>query len=442
MDIPRFVREVLDGENVAKYRMGGYHPTHIGDTYKQGRYKILHKLGSGGYGTAWLARDTEAMRYVALKIIVANDKSGKLELKWFRYFARQQSKHPGKQHLLMLLDCFILPGPHGIHTCLVLPFLGPNVRDQAASYISGILDHSIARRVATQLSESLAYLHSLGIGHGGSYTPAEPCCSLLMMHPDCHTQNVVFKLQGIEAWTEDDIYNIFGRPRCQYIEENCLCQACMKSPNYIVQPIDMSRIDSKYISDDIVLIDYGFSFRLDNSPSWIGTITNYLAPEIVFECQVSKASDIWALGCVIYELFTGLPLFEHDKAVHKVLAQMVPILGLFPSKWWRWDTDSECLGPDHFHDIWKQDDEPVLSTSVVINPLDTRIRSKRKFRNNNISLLALNPSPHLQLSTRGAAALAELLGSMLCYSSHRRISADQVLQHRFLRPDCVRMFKC
>ncbi|KAL8753194.1 MAG: hypothetical protein Q9199_005220 [Rusavskia elegans] len=425
MDIPKFVREVLDGEKVAKYRMGGYHPTHIGDTYKQGRYKILHKLGSGGYGTVWLARDTEAKRYVALKIIVANDKSGKLELKWFKYLARQQSKHPGKQHLLMLLDHFKLSGPHGIHTCLVLPFLGPCVRHHAASYISGILDHRIARRVATQLSESLVYLHSLGIGHG-----------------DCHTKNIVFRLQGIEAWTEDDIYEVFGRPRCQFIEENCLCQACMKSANYIVQPIDMSRMDSKYISDDIVLIDYGLSFRLDNPPSWIGTITNYLAPEIVFECQVSKASDIWALGCVIYELFTGLPLFEHDQSVHKVLAQMVPILGLFPSKWWRWDTRSECLGPNQFHDIWKQNDEPVLSTSVSINALDTRIRSKRKFRINDISLLALNPSPHLQLSNRGAAALAELLGSMLCYTSHRRISADQVLQHRFLRPDCVRMFKC
>ena len=66
----------------------------------------------------------------------------------------------------------------------------------------------------------------------------------------------------------------------------------------------MSRIDDKYISNDIVLIDYGLSFSLDNPPSWLGTITNYRAPEAEFDGQISKACDIWALGCIIYELFT------------------------------------------------------------------------------------------------------------------------------------------
>jgi len=46
-----------DAEPLARYRKGGYHPTHLGDTFKEGRYKIMHKLGWGGYATVWLARD-------------------------------------------------------------------------------------------------------------------------------------------------------------------------------------------------------------------------------------------------------------------------------------------------------------------------------------------------------------------------------------------------
>ena len=201
----------------------------------------------------------------------------------------------------------------------------------------------------------------------------------------------------------------------------------------------MSRIDDKYISNDIVLIDYGLSFSLDNPPSWLGTITNYRAPEAEFDGQISKACDIWALGCIIYELFTGVDLFQHDKSIYKVLSRMVPILGLFPAKWWRWHFDREYLRLDHFHDIWKPDHEPIVPTEV---PVNSRLRSKRKSKDDKVSLLALDRSPHLQLSTRGAAALAELLGSMLCYDPHQRNSADQVLQHRFLRPDSARMFKC
>ena len=46
-----------DAEPLERYRKGGYHPTHLGDVFKDGRYKIMHKLGWGGYGTVWLAKD-------------------------------------------------------------------------------------------------------------------------------------------------------------------------------------------------------------------------------------------------------------------------------------------------------------------------------------------------------------------------------------------------
>lgn len=44
-------------EPVMEYRKGGYHPTHLGDTFNDGRYKIMHKLGWGSYSTVWLAKD-------------------------------------------------------------------------------------------------------------------------------------------------------------------------------------------------------------------------------------------------------------------------------------------------------------------------------------------------------------------------------------------------
>ena len=47
----------VDAESLDRYREGGYHPTHLGDTLKDGRYKILNKLGWGGYSTVWLAKD-------------------------------------------------------------------------------------------------------------------------------------------------------------------------------------------------------------------------------------------------------------------------------------------------------------------------------------------------------------------------------------------------
>lgn len=47
----------IDAEPLHRYQKGGYHPVHIGDLLNNGRYKILHKLGWGGYSTVWAARD-------------------------------------------------------------------------------------------------------------------------------------------------------------------------------------------------------------------------------------------------------------------------------------------------------------------------------------------------------------------------------------------------
>jgi serine/threonine-protein kinase SRPK3 len=48
---------LFDQEDILTYRPGGYHPVCLGDTFKDGRYKIHHKLGWGGFSTVWLARD-------------------------------------------------------------------------------------------------------------------------------------------------------------------------------------------------------------------------------------------------------------------------------------------------------------------------------------------------------------------------------------------------
>lgn len=54
----------IDAEPLHRYKKGGYHPTGRGDLLKDGRYKILHKLGWGSYSTVWAARDQRFDIYI------------------------------------------------------------------------------------------------------------------------------------------------------------------------------------------------------------------------------------------------------------------------------------------------------------------------------------------------------------------------------------------
>jgi serine/threonine-protein kinase SRPK3 len=48
-----------DEEDCEDYVKGGYHPVHVGDTFSDGRYLIVRKLGWGHFSTVWLARDNK-----------------------------------------------------------------------------------------------------------------------------------------------------------------------------------------------------------------------------------------------------------------------------------------------------------------------------------------------------------------------------------------------
>lgn len=48
-----------DEEDWEDYVKGGYHPVKIGDSFSDGRYTVVRKLGWGHFSTVWLANDTK-----------------------------------------------------------------------------------------------------------------------------------------------------------------------------------------------------------------------------------------------------------------------------------------------------------------------------------------------------------------------------------------------
>jgi serine/threonine-protein kinase SRPK3 len=170
-------------ENSTKYKPGGYHPLEIGDELHNGRYRIIHRLGHGGYSTVWLALDRHhegitppdprKPRYVAVKIASAKKQTN--EAATLRQLQDQLVPcKPGEYPLFVrLLDEFEIHGPNGLHHCLVTELLGPSIRAaKGCIAIEGsyhLLPVSVGRRAAVQCAKALASLHSQGIVHGGMF---------------------------------------------------------------------------------------------------------------------------------------------------------------------------------------------------------------------------------------------------------------------------------
>lgn len=170
----RFLHSGLDDvEDVEEYRPGGFHPVHLGDILG-GRYKVLHKLGSGGFSTTWLVRDTAGVGYYALKILKAEETASSKEVQTLQRLGSLQTEHPGRKHIRSLISHFFHRGPNGQHTCLLTEVAGPslqrlyNVPGHGYAAGSRRLRADIAHKIQRQLVDAVHFLHSVKTCHGGA----------------------------------------------------------------------------------------------------------------------------------------------------------------------------------------------------------------------------------------------------------------------------------
>lgn len=64
---------------------------------------------------------------------------------------------------------------------------------------------------------------------------------------------------------------------------------------------------------EVKLSDFGNSISSKKKKKGDIQTRYYRAPEIILRCKYNETSDIWSLGCTIYELLTGKMLFNPDK---------------------------------------------------------------------------------------------------------------------------------
>lgn len=148
-------------EKLEKYEPGGYHPVHIGDVLAS-RYRIVHKLGYGGYSTTWLARDLKNATYIAIKVATAD---ATCEVETWQSLANSSSHgdNPGRSMIPKLLDHFEVEGPNGCHSCYVTS----PARSSVDAALPICFTVKTARVLVARLIMAVAYIHSKGVVHGG-----------------------------------------------------------------------------------------------------------------------------------------------------------------------------------------------------------------------------------------------------------------------------------
>lgn len=160
-------------EKIHDYEPGGHHPVRLADVLHQ-RYKVIHKLGSGGFANVWFCHDISPQaspenKYVALKIIMdegSTDECPELRVSELANLAPESTISTGLWCLP--LDRFDIEGPNGKHFAFVYPVLGPRVSKLLPLAQDPNTDlGEVLRKLCQQTTQAMALLHAIGICHGG-----------------------------------------------------------------------------------------------------------------------------------------------------------------------------------------------------------------------------------------------------------------------------------
>ncbi|KAF2453390.1 kinase-like domain-containing protein [Lineolata rhizophorae] len=174
-----------DEEDSEDYCKGGYHPVSVGEQYKDGKYTVVRKLGWGHFSTVWLSKDNTTGKHVALKVVRSAShytETALDEIKLLNKVVQANKDHPGRRHVVSLLDSFTHKGPNGNHVCMVFEVLGENLLGLIKRWNHRGIPMALVKQITKQVLLGLDYLHRE--------------CGII--HTDLKPENVLIEIGDVE----------------------------------------------------------------------------------------------------------------------------------------------------------------------------------------------------------------------------------------------------
>lgn len=416
------------------------------------RFLLIKRLGSGSYSSVWLTyrinnfkSNKSIKNFYAIKIHNTTDElAGKKELLVNSHFKKLQTPN-----VMLPMDEFVMVRRYKDeelrHICIVMDLMACSTYDliKKGSYKKGY-PVEFVRKVTYDTLVALSDIHKMNLIHsdvkpenilldGVSNTDKELMEKVLRKESILSLMKFIKKTEPNINTSDEETDSDETDFDSDSSDETDDSGSIVTEDSYgadsrsgLVDSEDESEdshniedimfggleVDKKYIDNPhVCLTDMGtcVSPDSDKRKKYIQT-KYYRSPEILLRLGYDQKSDMWALGCTIYELLTGEILFNPDNQDFQrkkyQLELMTRKLGTIPK---------EMIEKSHHKEVYFTDNCHLkgvkkISTDKTFHVLFNTVNDKTK-------------NPKL------ANQFLDIVFQLLRYDSNSRPNADQALAH-------------
>jgi serine/threonine-protein kinase SRPK3 len=425
------------------------------------RYICIKYLGKGTFCRVWLVYDIINLEFYAMKIVFCKyTEEAEHEIEMYKHLGNKYN------NVTKFVDSF----RYNECVCMILELMGICLIDLFNYYSqtlskneteSALLPRELTKKIFHDLFMGLRELHNKGIVH----TDLKPENIMINIFP--------YKIEKIKKWFNStdiiqqyksllleslpDNFDKLDTNKKKIVKKKCRIKTLTKIKLYTKQTVlsyhkqiideklktaeeiididdvsdfsdfsDLETVDENELFDMIPLnnlvakiIDLGNAESVDDfEPDFI-QLRCYRPPENILNEYFNTKSDIWSMGCLLYETLTGEYLFEidHDRfrdsfdRDKELLVQMYNAIGELPIDY----TDKSIYKDDLFKE-----------NSNKIKDIESSRFEKKTIR----ELLILNGD---KIHEKELDLLTNLFSRIFEYTLDKRINADDVIRHDWFK---------